>query len=151
MPRAFLVNHWLEASDTASSIEMMAAADFNPGETAVVIGLEDGGSQGASSGTVDFASYEPERVRLSTASESAGMLVLTDAHYPGWIATVDGQPAEIYQANGYFRGILVPPGNHTVEFHFEPSTLPTGLVLSSLGIFVVVVLLVIGFRKREVE
>jgi uncharacterized membrane protein YfhO len=59
-----------------------------------------------------------------------GYLVLTDAYYPGWIATVDGQAVEIERANIMFRAVRVPAGQHSVEFHYQPQSLSLGLLIS---------------------
>jgi hypothetical protein len=149
IPRAFLVNEWIESEDVMSSIDIMTSPDFDPQKSAVVIGLGSGMTDNIYPGTVEVLDYEAERVILSVESEMGGLLVLTDAYYPGWHATVDGQSAEIYQTDGYFRGLWVPAGSHDVEFHYEPASLPAGLVMTTLGIFGLVVLLVIGFRKRN--
>ena len=33
---------------------------------------------------------------------------------------VDGNPRRLYEADYYLRGVYVPPGDHTVEFVFNP-------------------------------
>ena len=40
-----------------------------------------------------------------------GMVVLNDAYYPGWVATVDGAPSQLYEAYGIVRGVVVPPAS----------------------------------------
>jgi hypothetical protein len=148
LPRAFLVNEWIESEDVMSSVDIMASPGFDPEQSAVVIGLDSGMTDNIGPGTVEILEYEPERVSLSVASEMGGLLVLSDAYYPGWHATIDGQIAEIFQTDGYFRGLLVPAGSHNVEFRYEPASLPAGLVMTTLGIFGLIVLLAIGFRRR---
>ena len=92
--------------------------------------------------------YDQEYVSLSINSDDGGLLILADAFYPGWKATIDGRATPIYQADGYFRGVLVPGGQHQIEFEYEPESLKIGIALTLLGLFVLVVLLgFLTFRR----
>jgi uncharacterized membrane protein YfhO len=62
------------------------------------------------------------------------MLILADTWYPGWVATVDGQPAPIYQPYGALRGVVVAAGPHHIEFRYRPATAWLGASCSMLGI-----------------
>jgi uncharacterized membrane protein YfhO len=59
-----------------------------------------------------------------------GYLVLTDAYYPGWAATVDGQPTEIERADITFRAVKVPAGQHRVEMYYQPPSFAIGAAIS---------------------
>jgi hypothetical protein len=72
--------------------------------------------------------------RVDPAPEDR-FLVLNERYYPGWRATVDGRPAEIYATNVLMRGIVVPVGATTVELRYVP------FLVSSAGL----ALLVVGF------
>ncbi len=74
--------------------------------------------------------YEPERVRLRSSGAEAGVVVLTDAWYPGWIAELDGAPARVLRANALFRAVAVPAGEHVVEFRYEPRGFRSGVGLA---------------------
>lgn len=148
-PRAFLVNQWIEQQDVGSSIEFMSEPDFDHEKTAVVINLADGLTSSADLSKVEFLEYEPEFVRLSVSSDEGGLLVLTDAFYPGWHAKVGGDQTEIYQTDGYYRGVLIPPGQHIVEFEFEPQSLTTGVVMTATGMIILLVLFFLGLKRRD--
>ena len=66
--------------------------------------------------------YAPERVRLRTEGERPGIVVLTDAFYPGWEAQVDGARAPILRANLGFRAVAVPAGPHEIEMRYRPAS-----------------------------
>ncbi|MGQ9715674.1 MAG: YfhO family protein, partial [Anaerolineae bacterium] len=57
-------------------------------------------------------------------------LFLSEVFYPGWRAEVDGEPAPISRANGFFRAVLVPAGQHRVVLVFSPPSWRVGLGLS---------------------
>ncbi|HEU0300559.1 MAG TPA: YfhO family protein, partial [Longimicrobium sp.] len=68
----------------------------------------------------------------TTASRPA-LMVLSDNWYKDWHATVDGREVPIHRTNHTFRGVVVPQGEHTVEFTFRPAQLRTGFTLYLAG------------------
>jgi uncharacterized membrane protein YfhO len=81
-------------------------------------------------------------VVVETESATGGLLVLTDAIYPGWRATVDGQPATMYQTDGLFRGLFVPQGEHQVVFEYESASYRLGLIVFIFAITIIVTVLI---------
>ena len=77
-----------------------------------------------------FTRYSNEHVELSAITPITAYVVLSDVFYPGWIAAIDDQPAQLYPANFAFRAVLVPPGEHHITFTFEPVTWRVGLAIS---------------------
>lgn len=147
-PRAFMVYDWQWAADTAAAVAAMSAADFDPRRSAVVVGAGEP-PPGDGRGAVEIVAYSPERVTLQASGDADGLLVLTDAHYPGWRATVNGAPVEIQQVNGLFRGIFLPAGEHEIEFHFQSDSFRLGVIISlaGLGLFIVAALLILRARR----
>lgn len=109
--------------------EIDALDKILPTETAVVDakfgeqlkGVTEGHKDSLS--TVRLVSYEPNRLVYETSSSKDGVVVFSEIYYPGWKATVDGQPADIARANYILRAMNVPAGNHTIEMHFDPQSL----------------------------
>jgi hypothetical protein len=87
---------------------------------------------------------EAERIDVRTSSQSAGTLVLADAFYPGWTATVDGRPVAISPQDGLFRAVAVPAGEHTVIFRYRPRSLLLGAALSAIGLGLMAGLLLVS-------
>jgi hypothetical protein len=82
--------------------------------------------------SVRFRSYEPDRIAMDVNAGSAGLLVLSEMYYPGWVATVNGKAARIYQVDGALRGIAVSGGPNRVELVYSPSSFREGATLSLL-------------------
>jgi hypothetical protein len=80
-------------------------------------------STDAPSGSATIVSRANDRVTIDVEAPAGGLLVLHDLDYPGWVATVDGRPADIVRADLLFRGVELPPGAKRVEFLFRPFSL----------------------------
>jgi uncharacterized membrane protein YfhO len=68
-------------------------------------------------------------------------------NYPGWRATIDGRPAKVYQTDYVLRGVVVPPGDHVVEFRFSPASFWLGLCVSAASAALLLGV-VLGARSR---
>ncbi|UPG94239.1 YfhO family protein [Luteibacter aegosomatissinici] len=60
------------------------------------------------------------RVDVAVHSAQGGWLVAGDVDHPGWVAALDGAPLPIHRANGMFRAVCVPSGDHRLTFAFSP-------------------------------
>ncbi len=75
------------------------------------------------------------------------LLVASEAWYPGWQAYLDGAPAPSYVANHALRSLLLPAGEHTVEWRYQPDSFRIGAGLSALALFLCLVLLIASLRR----
>jgi len=66
---------------------------------------------------------------ISSESAIPATLVLADANYPGWVATVGGQATTIETTNGFFRAVQVPSGVHEIIFDYQPLSWRWGLCM----------------------
>jgi hypothetical protein len=83
-------------------------------------------------------------VQVRAVTDRPALLVLTDTWYPGWTARVDGHEARVWRANHAFRAVSVSPGEHLVEFRYEPAWLTLGLAISGASLAGVAILLTMG-------
>ncbi|MGB8930004.1 MAG: hypothetical protein WCC48_02010, partial [Anaeromyxobacteraceae bacterium] len=86
-------------------------------------------------------------VRVEAEADAPSLLVVQDAFWPGWRATVDGRPAEILAADFLVRAVRWPAGRHRLVMTYDPPELRLGLALSALGA-VLVLLLAIKPERR---
>ena len=66
-----------------------------------------------------FVEYGRNRLVAEVTAPTAGVVVIAEAYFPGWSATVDGCAARIVPANGLFRGVFVGPGAHTIVMRYR--------------------------------
>ena len=140
LPRAFLASAWQWQPDTAASLAALRSPTFDPRQTAVLVGRGQNGARPAPGARdkVVVSQYEPERVAIQVTVDGLepALLLLTDANYPGWEATVDGLEVPIHQANLLFRAVFVPPGSHEVIFSFAPTSFAIGRLVSVVGLVI---------------
>ncbi len=89
---------------------------------------------GTSPGSVNVTEYTPGHIVLSVDASRAGLAVVAESYYPGWHASVDGQPAQILRTNYISQGVVVPEGKHTIEMKYEPDSFRNGAFLSLAGV-----------------
>jgi hypothetical protein len=92
---------------------------------------------------------EPEDVVIGVETTQPGWLVLNDTYYPGWRATVDGQPTEILRANALVRAVGIEAGTHHVEFVYDPFSVKIGLVLSGVTLLLLGAVIVWDWRRAR--
>lgn len=150
MPRAYFVSHLREAADPDKALSLLFSKDIDTRSTAVTNRLPPGWDERkTATGTAIISSYSPHRVLVRTGSYHDSFLVVSDTYYPGWKAYVDGNEREIYPANVAFRGVVVPKGDHTVEFRYEPGSVRWGVIIASGSLLLWFVFLVQSFRTHE--
>jgi len=118
-PRAFFVDNTLIANSKQEAINALFDLNNSLSKTAVVENVQNKNllKPNWSSGQVTFVRYEDNKVVLETGNSGEGFLVLTDSFYPTWHAKIDGKETRIYLTDYNFRGIIVPKGEHTIEFY----------------------------------
>jgi uncharacterized membrane protein YfhO len=82
----------------------------------------------------------PERVVAEITTNAAGLLVVTDLHYPGWIAEEGERRLEILRADGFFRAVALPAGSHRVTFRYRPLSVLVGAAISAAALLTILLL-----------
>ena len=78
-----------------------------------------------STASVVLTKYEPNSLTYTINSAKGGVVVFSEIYYPGWTATIDGQPAELGRVNYILRALNVKAGKHEVVLDFHPSSIST--------------------------
>ncbi len=132
LPRVFVPSQVETIVDDKERLAKLAAADFNPRQTAYVeepVHLPD-----ECRGSAEIVAEIPTRVTISCDMETAGLVVLADLWDEGWNAYWDGKPVPILRTNHAMRGVVVPAGKGTLEFRYEPASLAWGWRLCGLAV-----------------
>ena len=138
--------------------EILALHEVNPAAEAVVgrrfsaVLGEAGTLPTDSLARVELTKYDANALTYEVSSSKGGVVIFSEIYYPGWTATVDGQPTEIARADYVLRAIRVAPGRHTVEFRFDPHSLHVTETVAYIALALLALLAVAvavrAFRKR---
>jgi uncharacterized membrane protein YfhO len=74
---------------------------------------------------------------------------VADALQSGWRATVDGEAADVLDADHAGVAVLVPEGRHTVTLRYRPSAWRAGLALTATTALALAAATVWDIRRRR--
>ncbi|MBF1643689.1 MAG: YfhO family protein, partial [Prevotella sp.] len=89
-----------------------------------------------STAKVKLVKYEPNNLQYTIDSKKGGVVVFAEIYYPGWTATIDGQPAELGRVNYILRALNVKAGKHTVVLDFHPTSISTTETIAYIAIVI---------------
>jgi len=119
--------------------ELAALNDFNPAQVAVIDKrfaneLQNFSASPDSTARINFLEYQPNYLKYETEANKDQLAVFSEIYFAnGWNAYVDGEPQPHWRANYVLRSMIIPSGNHTIEFKFEPKVYSTGENISLAG------------------
>ena len=103
--------------------------------------------------TVDIKSYEPNQLTYEVNSGKGGVVVFSEVYYPGWTATIDGEPAELGRVNYILRALNVKPGKHEVVLSFFPKSVDTTETIAYTAYAILILVLAgaafMAYRRRQ--
>ncbi len=103
-----------------------------------------------SRGVVHSIERSPATVKILAETPGEGLLVVADAFWEGWKATIDGQPVEIQLADGLLRAVRWPAGRHLLEMRYDPVEVRVGAMLSGIAVLLLSgIILAETLRKRR--
>lgn len=146
-PRAWFVGNIEVVPDDSQAITRLGSDAFDLRWTAVVptpLGLPP--SDPAASIVTPLES-DSTRLKAEINASARQLLVFSQIYYPGWQATIDGQPADLLRVNVVQQGVVVPAGQHTVELVFSPGSFWLGAAVSIVALLICLVLLVWSSRR----
>lgn len=139
LPRAYLVGEAVTTTDPNGALTLMSQPGFDPSRTAIVNAPASVKLPAARlEGDAQLASYAPDEVQVRTRASREALLVLADNYYEGWRARVDDREVPIVRTDHTFRGVVVPAGEHTVVFTYEPTKLRIGFAIYLVGMVLLV-------------
>ena len=142
--------------------EIMALNDFNPADTAIIdkrfAEMVQGKNLERDSNSVIVMDhqkpYNPDYVVYKSKTSKDQLAVFSEVYYaPDWRAYIDGKPADYFRVNYILRAMVVPAGEHTIEFKNETPLMHKldriALIMSILFVLMVAGSLVVYYRKEK--
>jgi len=150
LPKAIVYHNW-EGLDPEAALKRLADPTWNPA-TSVLVDASLGSPNGTvATSPVEVSSYSRKQIDLKTGLGEPGILLLNDQFHENWVATVNGEPAEVFRANVLMRGVKLPAGKHEIRFRYKkPAIEFWGFWIATLSFFFLLFLgLATLFRRQE--
>jgi hypothetical protein len=149
LPRAKLYANWQNDTNNQATLEQLANPAFDPGQSVFVAGELPAATSAWTNqpvGNVDIASYASKDIVLNSDAPSAAVLLLNNHYDPNWKVLVDGRPGTLLRCNFIMQGVYLAPGQHTVEFRFQPpfKLLYVGLCAIGAGLVILIAVIVLS-------
>ncbi|MFC2152586.1 YfhO family protein [Bacteroidota bacterium] len=132
--------------------EIQALSKFNPSQEVIIdVRFEDyvKGKNFTKDtvSSVKLESYKPNQLIYSIKCQEEELVVFSEIYYQkGWNVFIDDQPSDYFRANYVLRAMVIPEGEHILEFKFEPKSYYIGnkVSMASSVILLLFLFLVLG-------
>lgn len=122
LPRIYFANNiiFIEPNENKALDALLQIEDFKKDTLIECLGCQN---QESRIGNQDNAEITIEEIKngylkLKTISNSSRWLIYSESNLPTWETRINGNPTEIYTANYLLQAILVPAGEHEIEFKY---------------------------------
>ncbi|MBT3385015.1 MAG: YfhO family protein [Prolixibacteraceae bacterium] len=100
-------------------------------------------------GNIELIEYEPNYLKYKAKTSSEQLAVFSEIYYDkGWNAFIDGEKVPHFRVNYILRAMILPAGEHIVEFKFEPKSYFTGNKISFAS-SILLMLAIAGYAFSE--
>ena len=128
LPRIRWAGEGTVVGDEAERLGVLAGSDLSDD----IVVLSDEGPRGsAARADVDVDLDAPTSIVATVDAEGDGYLVVADALQHGWVARVDGEPADLVDGDHAGVAVHVPEGRHEVALSYRPPGQRAGLAVSA--------------------
>jgi hypothetical protein len=101
-----------------------------------------------SSAVIKITKDQPNQTIVEVNATNEGWLLQADVWFPGWKATLDGQPIQIMKGDFLFRAVKVPTGSHEIIISYQPDSFWIGAILSIVGIILLLGLYFLNWKDK---
>lgn len=142
--------------------EILALNELNPADTAIIdkrfASMVQGKNLERDSNSVIVMEhqkpYNPDYVVYKTKTSKDQLAVFSEVYYaPDWRAYIDGKPADYFRANYILRAMVIPAGEHKIEFKNEAPLMhkldKISLISSIFFVLAVTGTLFVYYRKTK--
>ncbi|MBE7553590.1 MAG: hypothetical protein HS126_21170 [Anaerolineales bacterium] len=150
LPRAFVVHAAVLAASPAEALAYFQRRTLDPRQTVVLESKPEETPPTLpplttlAASAAEIVAENPQQLEIEASLSADGYLVLLDTFFPGWEATVDGQPTPIYRADYLGRAVFVPAGEHTIHFEYRPWSFQVGM-----GLALIMLIAMVGVSYKD--
>ncbi|MBQ2077320.1 MAG: YfhO family protein, partial [Bacteroidales bacterium] len=80
---------------------------------------------------IEMTYHKGDTIKYKSSCKGNRLAVFSETFYPkGWKARIDGKKASFFRCNYILRGMIIPAGEHEIEFSYMPKTAKIGGMVS---------------------
>ena len=133
LDRAWVAGSATVVDDEAAALARILSSDFDAAREAVVsrpspelagvLAMLPGADSPDTASVVVWEEAGQDYRRMRVTNERPGLLIVSENWFPGWVAEVDGAPADVHRVNLTLQAVALPsPGEHVVELRYTAPT-----------------------------
>ncbi|MDQ3239438.1 MAG: YfhO family protein [bacterium] len=147
------INKLLAVNDS-DTLDTVLSDKFDHYNTAVVSKEHSISDDLGKPGSLTYAVASPTQLSIKVDSSSPVFLLVRQAYYPGWVATLDKKEVPIIRTNHAFQGINIKsPGSHTIDLQFKPQSFAIGFTITIISIVIfsltIISILLLQLRRNQ--
>ncbi len=107
-----------------------------------------------STATIKLIKYDVTTLTYQSKTQKEQFAVFSEIYYKdGWNAYIDGTLTPHFRVNYVLRGMIVPAGEHKIEFKFEPKVIQQGKIISltSYGLLFLIAVGWFFYEKKQLK
>jgi len=98
-----------------------------------------------STASISLLQNKNDSLTYKSKAATPQLAVFSEVFYDkGWNAYIDGKQTDIAKVNYVLRALIVPAGEHTIEFKFEPKSHQMGWTITTITSILMMLLLAAG-------
>jgi hypothetical protein len=133
-----------------NNVREQTVLNKNSLSSATLSQLENIPADGNSKATLTLAEYSPNYIRYTTTTTEASLFVMSELAFPGWRVRVNGVEQELLEADYFLRGVVLQPGDNTIEFSYFPKTVGYGFgAIGLVAVWFIVSLFWFGRKSKN--
>lgn len=106
----------------------------------------DAGYNNLLKGAMEITEYSETKIKGTVVSDFNNILYSSIPYDEGWEVYIDGQKAETFKIADCQLGVMIKPGEHTVEYIYRPRGITAGCAISACS---VIALAAVYFYKKR--
>jgi hypothetical protein len=147
LPRVSFPTQIRSVADSSEALAVLNDLTVDPVTTAAVIGTGETSFLPVASPVIE--QWDNGHIRFSVDLPAAAFARISQTFYPGWRATIDGRPTQIFRTDLALQGLEIPAGRHQIELRFLPTSVIVGATVSVISWAVALGLFGLEIRRRR--
>lgn len=87
---------------------------------------------------LEITDFKSNRAVFKTHTSGTTLFTLLQSNYKGWEVSLDGNKIPHYTSNTLFMSVLLPPGNHELEFKYSNKKVSTAFIISLVSLLLMI-------------